>query len=132
MIARILCLQDCCVECVMVMILEIIWLFQTLLLLVTLVYTMKDCCAVTGIEAQKAYTFGMSSIPTTSDVSCICMTKKIHISFQNFASEPEVVVISINFSHPGNQSSIQGMRMDSSYIGKLIYNENSCTSEEIS
>jgi nicotinamidase-related amidase len=34
------------------------------------VYTLKDCCAATSIAAQEAayeHTFGMFSIPTTSD-----------------------------------------------------------------
>ena len=36
------------------------------------VYTMKDCCAATSIAGQEAayeHTFGMFSVPTTSDVS---------------------------------------------------------------
>jgi len=38
------------------------------------VYTMKDCCAATSVAAQEAayeHTFGMFSIPTTSDVSAV-------------------------------------------------------------
>jgi hypothetical protein len=39
-----------------------------------LVYTAKDCCAATSVEAQAAafeHTFGMFSIPSTSTVSLI-------------------------------------------------------------
>ena len=38
------------------------------------VYTLKDCCAATSIEGQEAayeHTFGMFSVPTTSEVSVI-------------------------------------------------------------
>eukprot|EP00555_Chaetoceros_dichaeta_P003528 CAMPEP_0198250078 /NCGR_PEP_ID=MMETSP1447-20131203/1393_1 /TAXON_ID=420782 /ORGANISM="Chaetoceros dichaeta, Strain CCMP1751" /LENGTH=255 /DNA_ID=CAMNT_0043934853 /DNA_START=53 /DNA_END=820 /DNA_ORIENTATION=+ len=42
------------------------------------VYTMKDCCAATSVEGQEAayeHTFGMFSIPTTSDEIISAVTK---------------------------------------------------------
>jgi len=42
------------------------------------VYTMKDCCAATSVEGQEAayeHTFGMFSIPTTSDEIILAVTK---------------------------------------------------------
>lgn len=42
------------------------------------VYTMKDCCAATSMEGQEAayeHTFGMFSVPTTSDNIVAAVTK---------------------------------------------------------
>jgi ureidoacrylate peracid hydrolase len=55
-------LTNCCVESTM----------RTAYELGYKVYTAKDCCAATSVEAQNAayeHTFGMFSIPTTSKVS---------------------------------------------------------------
>ncbi len=55
-------LTNCCVESSM----------RTAYELGYKVYTMKDCCAATSIDAQNSayeHNFGMFSVPTTSDVS---------------------------------------------------------------
>lgn len=46
------------------------------------VYTLKDCCAATSVEAQEAayqHTFGMFSFPTTSTVRYFCLYRMFHV-----------------------------------------------------